>query len=41
MEERKFEIGDIVQHFKRETVSEERLKEDPNAYLYEIIGTSR
>ena len=41
MEERKFEIGDIVQHFKRETVSEERLKEDPNVYLYEIIGTSR
>lgn len=40
MEKRKFEIGDIVVHFKRETVSEERLKEDPNVYLYEIIGTS-
>ena len=41
MENRKFEKGDIVKHFKRETLSEERLSEDPNAYLYEIIGTSR
>ena len=41
MENRKFEIGDIVQHFKRETMSEERIKEDPNVYLYEIIGVSR
>ena len=36
-----FERGDIVQHFKRETVSEEDLKKDPNKYLYEIIGTAR
>ena len=41
MEERKFETGDIVKHFKRETLSEKRLQDDPNAYLYEIIGTSR
>ena len=41
MENRKFEAGDIVKHFKRETLSEERLTEDPNAYLYEIIGTAR
>ncbi len=40
MEER-FKKGDIVQHFKRETLSEERLREEPNAYLYEIIGTAR
>ena len=41
MEERKFERGDIVQHFKRETMTEEALEKDPNLYLYEIIGTSR
>ena len=38
--ERKFNKGDIVKHFKRETVSEEELKNDPNKYLYEIVGTS-
>ena len=41
MEERKFERGDIVQHFKREAMSKEALEKDPNLYLYEIIGTSR
>ena len=39
--ERKFDKGDIVQHFKREKMSEEQLKEEPNLYLYEIIGTAR
>ncbi len=39
--ERKFEKGTIVQHFKRETMSEGKLNEEPNMYLYEIIGTSR
>ena len=38
--ERNFKPGTIVQHFKRETVSEEELKTNPNKYLYEIIGTS-
>lgn len=38
---RKFEIGDVVQHFKRETVSKEELEKDPNKYLYEIIGVSK
>ncbi|MBR3117159.1 MAG: DUF1653 domain-containing protein [Bacilli bacterium] len=38
---RKFEIGDIVQHFKRETVSKEELEKNPNKYLYEIIGVSK
>ena len=38
--ERSFKPGTIVQHFKRETVSEEELKNNPNKYLYEIIGTS-
>lgn len=28
-----FKIGDIVQHFKRETITE---KDDPNKYLYVI-----
>ena len=34
--ERRFNRGDIVQHFKREKVSEKLLKEEPNIYLYEI-----
>ncbi len=38
--ERKFNPGDIVRHFKRETVSEEELKTNPNKYLYKIIGTA-
>ena len=36
-----FKKGDIVRHFKRETVSKNELKEEPNMYLYEIIGTAR
>ena len=39
--ERKFNKGDIVKHFKRETMTDERLKEEPNLYLYEIIGTAK
>ena len=39
--ERKFNNGDIVKHFKREKMTEEQLKEEPNLYLYEIIGTAR
>ncbi len=39
--ERKFNKGDIVQHFKREKMTEEKLKEEPSMYLYEIIGTAR
>ena len=31
--ERKFNKGDIVQHFKREKMTEEQLKEEPNLYL--------
>ena len=41
MEREVFKKGDIVKHFKRETVSDDELKENPNKYLYEIIGTSR
>jgi len=39
--ERKFNEGDIVQHFKRETMTEEQLKKEHNLYLYEIIGIAR
>ena len=41
MDNRKFKSGDIVQHFKREMISKEDLKNNSNLYLYEIIGTSR
>lgn len=34
--ERKFNPGDIVRHFKRETLSEE--EKNANRYLYRIIG---
>ena len=36
-----FKYGDIVKHFKRETVSDEELKTNPMKYLYLIIGISR
>ena len=39
--ERKFNKGDVVQHFKREKMTEDQLKEEPNLYLYEIVGTAR
>lgn len=39
--ERKFEKGNIVQHFKREKATKEQLTKEPNLYLYEIIGTAR
>ena len=39
--ERKFNQGDIVQHFKREIITLEQLQKEPNLYLYEIIGTAR
>ena len=41
MKERKFKKGDVVKHFKRETISKEELEKNPNIYLYEIIGISR
>ena len=40
MKERVFKKGDIVKHFKRETISKEELESNPNIYLYEIIGVS-
>ena len=36
-----FKKGDIVRHFKRETVSKEELETNPNKYLFEIIGTAK
>ena len=38
---RRFNKGDIVQHFKREKMTEKQLNEEPNLYLYEIIGIAR
>ena len=38
---REFKKGDVVKHFKRETISDEELKNNPTIYLYEIVGTSR
>ena len=35
---RELYTGDIVVHFKRELMSEEDLKEEPNLYMYEILG---
>lgn len=34
----RFRSGDIVQHFKRTMLTEQELKDNPTAYLYEIIG---
>lgn len=41
MENRGFKSGDIVKHFKRETISKQELEINPNLYLYKIIGTAR
>ena len=38
MEENRFHPGEIVRHFKRETLTAE--EQDPNKYLYEIVGTA-
>lgn len=38
---RDIKAGDIVKHFKRETMSKEEIENNPNIYLYKIIGTSR
>lgn len=33
-----FDSGNIVSHFKRKELTEEELKENPNKYLYKLIG---
>ena len=38
MEKQRFMPGDIVCHFKRETLSEDEKAQ--NIYLYEIVGTA-
>ena len=38
MEKRKFNPGDIVQHFKRETLND--AERNANKYLYRIIGVA-
>ena len=37
-EDRNFKAGDIVKHFKRETISDETLKIIPTMHLYRIIS---
>lgn len=34
----RFRSGDIVRHFKRTMLTEQELKGNPTAYLYEIVG---
>lgn len=38
--ERVFKKDDIIQHFKRETLSKEELEKEPKQYLYEVIGVA-
>lgn len=38
VESKRFNVGDIVCHFKRNLLSEEELAACPTAYLYQIIG---
>lgn len=37
-EVRNLKAGDIVRHFKRETLSDKVLKDSPTMYLYRIIS---
>ena len=37
-ETRDLHEGDIVKHFKRETLTEEQLKKNPTMYMYSIIS---
>lgn len=34
----RFRNGDIVQHFKRTMLTEQELKDNSTAYLYEVVG---
>lgn len=36
--ERKFNVGDLVQHFKRELID---ISKDPDMYTYKIIGFAK
>ena len=36
--ERKFNPGDIVRHFKRETLTELELRSNPRKYLYKVLS---
>ena len=39
-QQRKFQPGDIVHHFKRALQSPELLAQQPNLYQYDIIGVA-
>ena len=36
--ENRFKAGDIVRHFKRELLTQEELAQQPEMYLYDIVG---
>lgn len=38
--ENRFKAGDIVRHFKRELLSKAELMDQPEMYLYDILGTA-
>lgn len=38
--ENEFQPGDRAVHFKRGLLSAEQLREEPNMYLYEIVGAA-
>lgn len=40
MMEDRFQPGDLAQHFKRTILSAQALRNDPNLYLYDIVGTA-
>ena len=37
-EVRNLKAGDVVKHFKRETLSPEELRNNPTMYMYKIIS---
>lgn len=38
--EQRFQPGDVARHFKRDLLSAEALRAEPERYLYDIIGTA-
>lgn len=38
--EQRFQPGDVARHFKRDLLSPEELRAEPEKYLYDIVGTA-
>ncbi len=36
--EHNFQPGDVARHFKRDLLSPEQLRQEPEKYLYDIVG---